>query len=186
MPNVSFRMASASRKSGFDVQTNTTRKNHQSAHTEDLLTTPADAAYGREPLAGTPPTCGSLSRRPRLRVSHKTRPVMCRGDQASTGTPGAPVLAAEADVPRSFAPLSLRTTNSTLARLLLPGEGEEADRRRESARSSLGAVAPLTGQLLLCSGRRGSRCCIGDYSSLRGPAWFANRLAFRVRCVGAL
>src|SRR5437016_3414591 len=31
---------------------------------------------------------------------------MCRGDRASTGTPGAPVLAAEADVPRSFAPLS--------------------------------------------------------------------------------
>jgi hypothetical protein len=45
-----------------------------------------------EPLAGTPPGYGRLSRRPRLRVSRKTRPVMCRGDGASTGTPAAPAL----------------------------------------------------------------------------------------------
>jgi hypothetical protein len=46
----------------------------------------------RNPLTSTPPACGRLSRRPRLRVSHKTRPVMCRGDGASTGTPAAPAL----------------------------------------------------------------------------------------------
>ena len=35
---------------------------------------------------------------------------MCRGDRASTGAPAARALAAEAAVPRSFAPLSLRTS----------------------------------------------------------------------------
>ncbi|HSH32956.1 MAG TPA: hypothetical protein VLB31_05005, partial [Actinomycetota bacterium] len=39
MPKVSFRMASASRESVFDVQTSTARKNHRSDHTEDQLTT---------------------------------------------------------------------------------------------------------------------------------------------------
>jgi hypothetical protein len=65
---------------------------------------------------GTPPACGRLSRRPRLRMSHRTRPVMCRGDRASTGTPAAPALAAEAAVPRSFAPLSLRTMSRSAGR----------------------------------------------------------------------
>src|SRR6476660_3069140 len=39
MPKVSFRMASASRKSVFGVQTSTARKNHRSGHTEGRLTT---------------------------------------------------------------------------------------------------------------------------------------------------
>src|SRR5687768_11359247 len=65
---------------------------------------------------------------PRLQVSHKTRPVICRGDRASTGTPAAPALAAEAAVPRSFAPLSLRTMTGSLDRVasgrLLPHASE--------------------------------------------------------------
>jgi hypothetical protein len=39
MPQVSFRMASASRESVFGVQTNTARKIHRSDHTEGRLTT---------------------------------------------------------------------------------------------------------------------------------------------------
>jgi hypothetical protein len=43
-----------------------------------------------EPLRALRLHAGAFRRRPRLRVSHRTRPVVCRGDRASTGTSAAP------------------------------------------------------------------------------------------------
>src|SRR4051794_36832531 len=99
MPKVSFRMASASCESVFGVRTSTARKSHRSDHIEGRFdhTRQADAAYGREPVADTRPRYGALSRRCRHRVSRKTRPVRCRSDGASTGTPAAPALKRERD-----------------------------------------------------------------------------------------
>src|SRR5918992_126694 len=51
MPKVSFRMASASRKSVFGVQTNTARKIHRSDYTEGRLTTAPSGCCVRK---GTP------------------------------------------------------------------------------------------------------------------------------------
>src|ERR671920_1763327 len=98
MPKVNFRMASTSRESVFGVQTNTAREIHRSDHTEGRLTTaPSGCCVRKEPVADTPPRYGALSRRCRHRVSRKTRPVRCRSDGASTGTPAAPALKRERD-----------------------------------------------------------------------------------------
>src|SRR5918992_6365843 len=56
MPKVSFRMASASRKSVFGVQTNTARKIHRSDYTEGRLTTAPSGCCVRK---GTP--CGHFA-----------------------------------------------------------------------------------------------------------------------------
>jgi hypothetical protein len=67
---------------------------------------------------------------------------MCRGDGASTGTPAAPALAAEAAVPRSFAPLSLRTTSRRLA-YRRPGICKSREAREGSIRATERTTPPL-------------------------------------------
>src|SRR3954470_9762825 len=53
MPKVSFRMASASRESVFDVQTSRAPKNHRSGHTEgQLTTTPSGCCVRKGPSTG--------------------------------------------------------------------------------------------------------------------------------------
>src|SRR4051794_23287172 len=53
MPKVSFRMASASIESVFDVQTSRARENHRSGHTEGrLTTTPSGCSVRKGPSTG--------------------------------------------------------------------------------------------------------------------------------------
>ena len=64
--------------------------------------------------------------------------------------------------------LLLRTRTSTIARLVVPGEGEDRDCRRQPTRAALRRTEshPLPGRVLLCSGGRTFRRCFGDQAHI--------------------
>ena len=95
---VSFRTASASGESVFGVQTNAARKIHRSDHTEGPLTTaPSGCCVRKGTRCGHSASIWRLVAAVSAPVSRKTRPVRCRSDGASTGTPAAPALKRERD-----------------------------------------------------------------------------------------
>ncbi len=76
----------------------------------------------------------------------------------------------------SVSALSSWTRSTTLARLLLAHEGEDATPPDDpTGHSSEGAPTSLTGRALLRSGRLWFRCCFGDVASVRGRAVRQNR-----------